>query len=346
MDIKQLILNGARKKGQITAAEIVRATGLSRAFVHRFFKELTDSGRIVRFGRANQTRYVLADEKHIETIKGQFLSIVKTFRREGLQEDDVLSMIKKETGVFQELPEHIAHILDFAFTEMLNNAIEHSHSEQVRISFRCDEALVRFEVIDRGVGIFENLIHSRHLGSADEAIQDLLKGKQTTMPESHTGEGIFFTRQAGDTFSIRSSDREIFFNNMIQDMTVRTLAPIMGTKIMFAIAVSSPALLADIFKKYSTEEYEFHAADVLVRLYNPGGSKDFISRSQARRIFSGLEKFKKITLDFSGVVAVGQGFADEVFRVWQAHHPDITIDFRNTNKDIEFMIKHAKLSKL
>jgi len=68
----------------------------------------------------------------------------------------------------------------------------------------------------------------------------------------------------------------------------------------------------------------------------------FISRSQARRVLTGLEKFKEITLDFSDVETIGQGFADEVFRVWKNNHPDIKINYQNTNENILFMIKRAK----
>ena len=78
-----------------------------------------------------------------------------------------------------------------------------------------------------------------------------------------------------------------------------------------------------------------------VKLYEKG-MPTFISRSQARRILFGLEKFKKIVLDFDKVRAVGQGFADEVFRVWQVNHPDIKIIAKNANQDIDFMIKRAK----
>jgi len=35
----------------------------------------------------------------------------------------------------------------------------------------------------------------------------------------------------------------------------------------------------------------------------------------------GLEKFEMVVLDFKGVQMVGQGFADEVFRVWQKNWP-------------------------
>jgi aspartokinase len=67
----------------------------------------------------------------------------------------------------------------------------------------------------------------------------------------------------------------------------------------------------------------------------------YISRSQARRIMSGLDKFKTVVLDFDRVKTVGQGFADEVFRVWQKHHLNIKIIPKNTNENINFMIKRV-----
>jgi hypothetical protein len=42
----------------------------------------------------------------------------------------------------------------------------------------------------------------------------------------------------------------------------------------------------------------------------------FVSRSEAKRLPRGLDRFAHVTLDFQGVVLVGQGFIDEVFRVW------------------------------
>jgi hypothetical protein len=43
-----------------------------------------------------------------------------------------------------------------------------------------------------------------------EAIQDLLKGKQTTMPKSHSGEGIFFTSKIADNLTISSSQETYY----------------------------------------------------------------------------------------------------------------------------------------
>jgi hypothetical protein len=97
-----------------------------------------------------------------------------------------------------------------------------------------------------------------------------------------------------------------------------------------------------VFADYAGEEYEFAKTLVTVELFKTKG--DYVSRSQARRLLVGLEKFKTVVLDFKGLQTVGQAFADEVFRVWQKAHPDIRIDVRNANENVRIMIQHVGLS--
>ncbi|MBI4356629.1 MAG: STAS-like domain-containing protein [Gammaproteobacteria bacterium] len=66
-----------------------------------------------------------------------------------------------------------------------------------------------------------------------------------------------------------------------------------------------------------------------------------ISRSQAKRILRGLEQFKTIRLDFKKVDIVGQGFVDEIFRVFIRQYPHIKIEFCNANSDVQFMIERG-----
>lgn len=339
MNIHKFILNKAKIKGEITVAETVKATGFSRAYIFRFFQELTENGRLVRIGHANRSRYVLATDKFMKKAKKNLLNFSRIFDNKNLQEDKVFNLIKSETGILDGVKENTLYILEYAFTEMLNNAIEHSGSLKIKVVMKRDDKTVRFEVVDWGVGIFEKIIHSRHLASVEEAIQDLLKGKQTTDPEAHSGEGIFFTRRIGDTFSIRSSIRKLFFNNIIDDFTVVTIKPVLGTKVMFSISSNSKKELSDVFNQYS-EGFEFSATEVKVRLYEKGMST-FVSRSQARRILYGLEKFKKIVLDFDKIKVIGQGFADEIFRLWKSRHPEARVIYENANEDVVFMIKRA-----
>ncbi|OGN05074.1 MAG: hypothetical protein A2659_01460 [Candidatus Yanofskybacteria bacterium RIFCSPHIGHO2_01_FULL_44_24] len=341
MDIRKFILNRIGKKGRVTVAEVAKVLGFSRVYVHRFFQELSESGKLAKIGHANRSHYVLPAVGSIKKAKQGITKFSRVFNNKNLHEDEIIHLIKKETGIFERIKENAAHILEYAFTEMLNNAIEHSGSLKIKAIMERDGNIIKFQIIDWGVGIFEKIIHSRHLANSDEAIQDLLKGKQTTDPEAHSGEGIFFTRRAGDTFIIRSSTRKLFFNNPINDFAVVTIKPVLGTRITFTVAGNTKKKLQDVFSQYAGEAFEFGTTEVVVRLYEKG-SPTFISRSQARRILYGLDKFKKIILDFDKVKSVGQGFADEVFRVWQVKNPHVTIIVKNAGSDADFMIKRYK----
>lgn len=48
---------------------------------------------------------------------------------------------------------------------------------------------------------------------------------------------------------------------------------------------------------------------------------EFLGRSQAKRFAQGLEQFRQVVLDFTGVELVGQGFADELFRCGRSTIP-------------------------
>ena len=112
-----------------------------------------------------------------------------------------------------------------------------------------------------------------------------------------------------------------------------------GTKVSFFIGSRSKRRLDDVFRQYTEGSFDFQKTKVIVRLYSI--DTDHISRSQARRILSGLESFKTIILDFRNVDTVGQAFADEVFRVWKRRHPSITIQYQNANENVLFAIKRA-----
>jgi anti-sigma regulatory factor (Ser/Thr protein kinase)/uncharacterized protein (DUF1330 family) len=341
MNIRALILKTLEQKGEVRAAEIVRATGFSRVYINRFFQELRDEGKISLVGKANRAHYVLASKE--AAAKARLLNISLLVKNEGLVEDEVMNKIKNETGILYNIAENISKIIYYAFTEMLNNAIEHSQSLNTQITMRRNEEIIWFAVNDFGIGIFNNIMQKRHLNSELEAIQDLLKGKQTTAPQAHSGEGIFFTSKAADKLIIHSSTRKLIFDNILRDVFVKNARKRQGTRVYFAISLNSKRNLNDVFRQFTNELYEFSKTSVSVSLFKMGA--DYISRSQARRILVGLDKFKTIILDFAGIDTVGQAFADEVFRIWQSHHPTTRIIPQNTNENITFMIKRALSAK-
>ncbi|MBI4197205.1 MAG: DUF4325 domain-containing protein [Deltaproteobacteria bacterium] len=266
----------------------------------------------------------------------------KRYRREGLSEEAVFKEINLHSSCLKGLPPHLTTIFHYALTEMVNNAIDHSQSNWVRVIVGSSSAAIHFSVMDSGVGIFENIRAKKRLGSEMEALQDLLKGKQTTAPTHHSGEGVFFTSKIADRFIIQSHKKELLVDNQIDDLFVTTKRNKVGTFVYFELQRTSQRRLEEIFHQYTGENFRFDTSQVAVKLFSEG--EEYISRSQAKRLIHSLEVFEKITLDFKGVKVVGQGFADEVFRVFLLQHPNIKIIPINCSEDVQFMINRAKNS--
>ena len=66
-----------------------------------------------------------------------------------------------------------------------------------------------------------------------------------------------------------------------------------------------------------------------------------MSRSQARRVLVRFERFKEVFLDFSGIESIGQAFADRIFRVYAADHPEIKLIAAHANDQVSHMIGRA-----
>jgi hypothetical protein len=49
-----------------------------------------------------------------------------------------------------------------------------------------------------------------------------------------------------------------------------------------------------------------------------------------------------VVIDFNGVEGVGQGFADEVFRVWARAHPQIELAPVGMSPAVAFMVERAR----
>lgn len=340
MDLKNTILRFAEKHDKFRTSDIVRAIShtKSRQYISSVLSAMVQSGQLIRSGTGEFVYYALPTKASI-----LFTTIRKKIKNGKVNEDRVYQELESQSPIIKNLPENISSILFYAFTEMLNNAIEHSHSKNIEVELRNKDGVLEFIVDDYGVGVFRNVMAKKNLLSEIEAMQDLLKGKTTTAPQAHSGEGIFFTSKIGDLFILESFGYRLRVDNTIQDIFIEEV-PVQkrGTKVTVQLSTRSEKHLNDVFKIYQTNpsEYAFDKTEVKVKLYTMGTI--YISRSQARRILSGLEKFKSIVLDFDKVPTVGQAFADEIFRVFQIRHPDITIKPINMVEPVEFMVKRVE----
>jgi anti-sigma regulatory factor (Ser/Thr protein kinase) len=335
---KEKILEIANKKGKITTKELSLEFGVSR----QLLAELIAGKKILKIGETRAAFYVSSSyvKSHPEIIPRVFR---KKYKNEALEEHKVLMDIEKRFPLLAGLSENVYSIFTFAFSEMFNNAIEHSQSKIIGVEVALHDKKLSFIVEDSGVGVFRNIMKKRGLDSEIQAIQDLLKGKTTTMPKSHSGEGIFFTSKSADKFDLDSFGYHLIISR--DDVEVKQIPVIKrGTRVVFEIDTTSNLHLTDVFKRFTnlteSSDYGFDKTEILVKLYTMSGVH--ISRSQARRILSGLEKFKIILLDFDKVPVVGQAFVDEIYRVFQNMHPDIVIQEENMAEGVRFMVERAK----
>jgi len=343
MTNKEKILELIKQQGKVTSREITEAIGASRQYVNLIISKLISEGEIIKIGSTRYAFYVSKTyiAEHPEILPSVFK---KQYPNQLLEEHKVFFEIEDKLPQLKKLPENVQSIFAFAFSEMLNNAIEHSGSKIISVEVIIREKFLSFIVNDAGIGVFHNIMKKKNLKSEIEAIQDLLKGKTTTMPKSHSGEGIFFTSKAGDMFTLDSFGQMLVVNNLSRDISTQTTSAIKrGTKVIFKINTDSDRHLNDIFKKYTNlddnSDYGFDKTEIRVKLFTSGGVH--VSRSQARRILTGLDKFKVILLDYENVPLVGQAFADEIYRVFQECHPDIRIENENMSEGVKFMVERA-----
>jgi anti-sigma regulatory factor (Ser/Thr protein kinase) len=336
MDIKKIILDTLKDKGDVRVADIIRITGFSRAYINRFFQDLREEGYLILSGKANKSKYV--SPIGIESEKRN-LTFQHVYKNTNLNEDKALDDIKRGSAILDNTRENVYEIFSYAFLEIFNNAIEHSQSITIMSTVSRDDQIIKFDITDNGTGIYENIRSKKGLESENDAIDFLLKGKLTTSPEAHSGEGIFFTSRASDTFVIESGTKKILFDNLISDVFIKTIKPKKGTRVRFSIRMDSERSLSEVFRKYTDDSMQFTKTEVFVRLHRLGS--ELVSRSIARRVLSGLDRFTVVTLDFTDIDTIGQGFADEVFRVWKIAHPHISLIPVNANPDVLFMINHV-----
>ncbi len=341
---KQKILEKGAREGRITTREIAEEFGVSRQYANGLIGELVKEGKLFKIGSTRGAFYM-----SLEFARKYPNAMPTRYRRKlinkALEEHGVLDDIEKTFPPLSKLSENVKSIFTYAFSEMLNNAIEHSQSNNIFVEVVLENDDLSFIVEDFGIGVFRSIMQKRKLKSELEAIQDLLKGKTTTVPKSHSGEGIFFTSKVSDFFLLDSFGHQLIEDNKIPDIFVKTTKQIKkGTRVVFRIATKSERHLNDIFKKYThlakNSDYGFDRTEICVRLYTIGGVH--ISRSQARRVLAGLDKFKIILLDFDRVPVIGQAFADEIYHVFKNKYPDITIQETNMNEGVKFMIERAK----
>jgi len=335
-NIRRQILRDVKYHPNDIAQHISQIFSITRQAVYKHLKKLVNEDWLEATGTTRKKVYKLGARRENTAI---------LLLDENASEHSIY--LQEFSSVVEGLPKNIDDIIFYGFTEMVNNAIDHSQGKNCLISVKRDRKQVRITIVDDGEGIFRRITRLKQLSDEKQAILELYKGKLTTDPENHSGQGIFFTSKMFDNFYILSHD--LVFNHhhereldIIADNNITISEE--GTSVYMSIALDSTRTDKEIFDKFSggeDEDYAFNKTIIPVNMARIN-KENLVSRSQAKRLLVRIENFKYVFFDFENVESIGQAFADEIFRVYRKRHPDIAIAYQNTNETVRAMIKRAE----
>jgi len=331
-EIRCFLLDWVEKHPNDIARVTASHFGITRQAVNKHIQRIVAEGALTEKGQTRNRSYVLPPlvewRKHYEKTRD-------------LAED--LAWSNDIRSVLGNMPENVLDIWHFGFTEMFNNAMDHSEGSTISVFVRKTAATTEMMIVDNGVGIFKKIQSALSLLDERHAVFELAKGKLTTDPRQHTGEGIFFTSRVFDSFDILSGG--VCFSHEFgnaEDCIMERAKPGNGSAVWLKLNNHTARTCKRVFDKFASgdDDYGFTKTVVPVRLAQYGNDK-LISRSQAKRVVARVEVFKTVIFDFRGVPFIGQAFADEIFRVFAKQHPEIHVVASSASTEVQQMIQRA-----
>jgi anti-sigma regulatory factor (Ser/Thr protein kinase) len=319
---RELILSLVDEHPRDLIRLVSQALGVTKQNASYHVQKLIAENQLTQSGKTRRARFFLAP-----TLIWQ-----KHYSRQQSESDvwdaDVLPQIS-------DLPDNALDIWRYCFTEMFNNAVDHSSGTRIAIQLKRTTINAEIAIIDNGVGIFKKIQHAMKFSDVRDAALELAKGKFTTDPARHTGEGIFFTSKMLDAFDISSGG--------VHFTSVSPMKNTKGTAIWMKLRNASDRSRKEVYDAYTSPEnnYAFDRTVVPVKMAEHN-ENDLISRSQAKRLLLRIDRFRTVVLDFKNVNQIGQAFADEIFRVFTRRHPGVEVQFINSNEGISNMIRRAQ----
>jgi anti-sigma regulatory factor (Ser/Thr protein kinase) len=333
-----VILSAVRQTPQL-ASEAALRTGLSRVAASRRLQRLVQAGYLVRQGQGTRPTYRLGPRRFW---RGR--SAVTDLRDQG---GEFAVWERHLAPLLQDLPAHAVNLASIAFTEMLNNALDHAQASQVAMGLHVADGRLQMFVSDDGAGIFRRIAEALKLFDTRLAVLELAKGKFTTAPEGHSGMGVFVSSRMLDGFAIESGD--IVFDRRIAKAALapfdwvdisRSLETPAATTVRMDLDLATPRTAAEVYARYFDPDESggdaFHTTEVPVRLAQL--SSQLVSRSQAKWVVERATDFRTVVLDFEGVGLIGQAFADEIFRVFATAHPEVRLRRVNATGEVEGLL--------
>ena len=325
--IKHYILEKIDQDTPSISKTVADTFSINPSTIHSYINELVKDNVIVKVKRG---QYELVNKEYSYLLK----------RENGDLDDDTYAFdicLKEHIEGFEN---NVQDIWSYTFSEMINNVMDHSLADSVKITISQNFLATCVMIEDNGIGIFQKIKDYFKLSSIEDSICELFKGKLTTDTKNHSGEGIFFSYKLMDDFLIISSSK-IFTTNKYDEGKILSLVleNQKGTCVFMELSNFSHKTAKEIFDAYSNVDGGFVKTKIpLKNIFDTSP----VSRSQAKRICNRLDKFKEVIVDFDEIEWLGQGFAHQLFVVFANSHPGIILTPINMNEDVTKMYNHVK----
>ena len=334
-EIEGFIIENVPAHSADIAQYVAESFSISRQSVNRHIRKLIANRVLREEGNTRSKKIFLLDQVLVD----KTFKIIPELSEDVVFRNDIAPLIKDLA-----LSENIIKRFQFCFTEMFNNAIDHSEGTIISVALRANPLELNCTINDNGVGIFKKIQTSFNLEDERVAILELSKGKLTSDSTKHSGEGIFFSSRISDVFYIGSHRFSLICESEDDDWLFENENTrfIEGTSVIFSFKRASLTTIKEVFDAYSNDDdYGFTVTHIPVALAKIG-EEHLVSRSQAKRLLVRLNKFNKIILNFQDIPDIGQSFADEIFRVFQNEHPEIEISVVHATQEVQNMISRAR----
>ncbi len=335
--IKSYLLEKIDSEDKNVLSKVADAFGVSKTSIKRYLDSLVSQGIITTDSNSESGYRMKSDETCLSFSfsKGETLE-------DRIYADNISQLLI-------DLPDNVRRMWYYCITEMLNNSIDHSGGDMIKAIVKRNYLYTSVAILDNGIGairnICDNLKETTPDATYDDAYLELIKGRYTTDSSAHSGEGVFFTSRICDEFTLVSNSC-VYYKNVVDQAFARnrliayaTELNGMGTYIMMKITNTSSKTPKEVFDLYSTIDDGIVKTEIpLAQLCEHG---DPVARSHAKRICNRLDSFKEVVIDCAGIEFMGQGFADEMFRVYLNNHPEVRFSVVNASPDVLNMIGHV-----
>jgi anti-sigma regulatory factor (Ser/Thr protein kinase) len=295
------------------AGELQRRLAVGRASARRTLARLVDAQWLVRDGTPRRPHHR----------PGALRQVVRTYPLHGIDED---TCWRADFGPFFAFGAPVRRIVHHVFTELVNNAIDHSGGTRVTVSLRQTPTQAQLLVSDDGCGLFDRLSGAFGLADPAAAMLELAKGRLTSDTARHSGRGLYFSARLADVFDLHAN--AVAFQRRGWEggrwQSGRGLNRT-GTAVYAAVALDTPRTIEAVLAAHGgdAKAARFDRTSVPLQLIADAGA--LASRAQARRVAARLAEFRRVELDFAGITHLGHGFADELFRVQAAPAPGVEV---------------------